>query len=166
MLLFALILIRAGTAGAQLDYGPSVLFTDPALGDGVLPSELAAHLRTIDEIKSLTEDDFRHEFGAWNPLNPNVEDNIELPSKPGEVFTVTVYNGDFTSGVYVAPRAQALVDYVGRDFPHFKKKPTPGLEGKLAPLANNIMPVYLNHSYEVILPGLPGEFDWYSEEAL
>jgi len=161
MFLFVLILVRAGTAGAQVDYGPSGLFTDPALGDGVLPSELAAHLRTIDEIKDLSLEDLRHEHGGWNPVNPHVEDDIQVPSMPG-YHTVTVYNGEFTSGVYVAPRAQALVDYVGKDFPHFPKEPTPGLKGNLGHLANNIMPVYLNHSYEVILPGLPGDFDWNS----
>lgn len=149
-----------GCQPPPFDHGPSPLFNDETLGDAVAP-HLAPYFLTLDQIKALDLDQLGHA-----PAKPNSSDcgwldkpcveQVALGSLPGD-HEVTVYKGDFVSGVYAAPTAQALVDFVGQPFSHFPLQPKAGLKGNFEALAEQIYPVDLNHSYELIIPA---NIDW------
>ncbi len=153
--------LGAGCAPPPTDYGPSSLFDADDLAKVVAP-ELAPYFLTLEEIKQLDLEQLQHsptEPSAKNDcgwLAKPCDEQVEVPSLPGQ-HHVDVYTGKFVSGAYVAPTAQAVVDFVGKKFPHFALEPTAGLVADWDELLARTYPVDLNHSYELIVPD---DIDW------
>ncbi len=147
------------SADRRSDFGPSRLFNDPTLGDGVIDPGLAVYLRTIDEIKELQLQDLNITFQDCTFEDPCLE------PVPPDSSGVRVIKGSFESGVMVMPTCQAMVSFIGQEFPHIETAPEPGIEGDLQALLDEVIPVSMVHDFEVIVPGDPATFDWMSERA-
>jgi hypothetical protein len=146
------VVAEIGLLGGAEDTGPSVLFSDPDLTQGgVLDPKLAPYYKTIDQIREMTLADLGNVYGKECPPQRPCKGTVEIRSKPVPQ-PYQLIRGTFRSGVWAAPTAQGIVDYLGKKFSHFDLIPSPGAQDDLDRLLGTMMPVSLSHDYELILP--------------